>query len=129
MSFCPEQESKSLSCCFQQYLNCQDDAINNYMRQLYMSNTEIRRHKPFGPLMFDHLNAMPSLQCSSELDLRGNNNIRNNHNKTFESKSIEIINKNTFVNGPKCKTKCCYAPTHQLFMNLSKQHPEGFRLP
>lgn len=119
--------AKDLSCCFQSYLNCKSKQENDHMFALMFSNQELKGRDLFRSLRFDELEADPSLLCSTEVDRRGQNNIKSNDYTSLSSLNERVplkITRNTFANAKQCKNdSCCYAPSHQMFMNLTKQHP------
>lgn len=117
-------QADKLSCCHQRYLACKQQVENDKMLQLMIGNREPTAYNYMGSLYFEKLNARPDLSCTPIVASRGNNGAKREVNLFNPPNWLLKTNDNTFVNGAQCKSGvCCYQPTHQTFMNLSKQMP------
>ena len=119
-----QSKSEKLSCCHQQYLSCKQKQENDAYFALVFNNKEPSRLVPMGSLEFEKLDANPETACSDQAIKRGGNNVRSDIVLFKDPAFLLETRKPTYVNGPVCKQGvCCYKPSHQTFMNLSKQWP------
>lgn len=115
-------KSEQLSCCHQRYLACKHKEENDRYFANMLTNREPTRLFYMKSLLFDQMDDDPKSFCANNVKERGDNNIKTPLHLFNKPDWFLETTKNSFVNGPVCKQdNCCYLPSHQTFMNLTKQ--------